>query len=89
MTTKVGLGHVPLLQFCSSEVHNEQNKWPSQKDKKSTFRSTSRFGATFRSYRNSEPHLREADDFAGDVSRVPGDGDLPHDVRQDADDADA
>jgi hypothetical protein len=33
--TKVGLGHVPLLQFCSSEVHNEQNKSPSQKDKKS------------------------------------------------------
>lgn len=33
-------------------------------------------------------HLRETDDFASDVASVPRDGYLPHDVRQDANDAD-
>lgn len=34
-------------------------------------------------------YLRETNDFAGDVARVPGHRNLPHDVRQDANDAHA
>jgi hypothetical protein len=41
-----------------------------------------------RIYRSS-PHLREADDFAGDVTRVPSDRDFPHNIRQNANHADA
>lgn len=46
------------------------------------------FWTVQRIYRSS-PHLREADDFAGDVTRVPSDRDFPHNIRQNANHADA
>ena len=35
------------------------------------------------------PDLQESDEFTGHQSRLPGNGDLPDDVGQDADEADA
>ena len=68
-------------------IHGRQNE-RSSSSAQTIMDSLYCFWTVQRIYRSS-PHLREADDFAGDVSRVPGDRDFPHNVRQNANHADA